>query len=136
LPEGVEAEHQRNGGKCLPAFGFDRDQEIGEIDRNEDSERKQEADQELLAASGIFRPIAVDCGVRPHMPADVGGKPEAVEADGDKLQRGAASRKKSPRSPENATLAGGNGGGNGGCNGSKRIFTGSTSRRRLSQTRP
>jgi hypothetical protein len=63
---------------------------ITEIDRHQDRERDQKADQQLLAAAGIFGGIAIDQGVGPEMAADVGEKPEPIKAEGDELQRGAA----------------------------------------------
>ncbi|MEY9426334.1 hypothetical protein ABH975_001649 [Bradyrhizobium ottawaense] len=88
LAEGVEADEQRRRGKPLPALELDADQEVGEVDRHQDREREQEADQQLLGAAGIFGGIAVDRGVRPQMTTDVGDEPEPVEAEGDQLQHG------------------------------------------------
>ncbi|MGY4433854.1 hypothetical protein ACVWWO_006331 [Bradyrhizobium sp. F1.13.1] len=88
LAESVEADEQRRRGKALPALELDADKEVSEVDRHQDREREQEADQELLGPPGIFGGVAVDRGVRPQMTTDVGDEPEPVEAEGDELEQG------------------------------------------------
>ena len=67
-------------------LGLEADQKIAEIDRHQDRERDQKSDQQFLAAAGVFGRIAVDQGVGPEMPADVGEQPEAIEAEGDEFE--------------------------------------------------
>ena len=87
-------------------------QEIAEIDRHQDRQRDQKADQEFAAAAGIFGRIAVDHRVRPQMAADVGDEPEAVEAERDQLEARAARHqiKKAPAVARELSDAGSGGG--------------------------
>src|SRR5204862_7340001 len=87
LPEQIEEGDQGNAGERLITLGLETDEKITEIDRHQDRKRDQKADQQLLAAAGIFGGIAVDQGVGPEMAADVGEQPEPIEAEGDELQR-------------------------------------------------
>src|SRR4029077_8747785 len=84
-------EQQRKTAKSLEALGLDADEEIGQIDRDQNRKREQKSQQQLLAASGIFGGIPVDLGMRPQMPADIGGQPKSIEPDGDEFQRRASS---------------------------------------------
>ncbi len=81
LAERVERDQQRNAGEALVTLGLHSDEKVGKVDRDQDGHREQEADQELLAATGIFGGIAVDRCVDPQVPANVGGQPEPVEPE-------------------------------------------------------
>ncbi|MGY3076282.1 hypothetical protein ACVWZZ_002653 [Bradyrhizobium sp. LM6.10] len=116
LAEGVETDEQRRRGKTLPALELDADEKIGEIDRHQDREREQKADQQLLGPAGILGGIAIDRSVRPQMTADVGDEPEPVEAEGDELQQVAplvTNLRNSVRLPVKSTRVDGSGGGKG-----------------------
>ena len=71
-------------------LGFETDEEIDDIDRHQDRQGEQEADQQFPSRPGIFQRVTAGRGVRPQMAANVGGKPEPIEAEGDQLQPGAA----------------------------------------------
>jgi len=86
LPEQVEERQQGKAGESLEAGGFNADQKIGQIDRHDDRKREQKADQQFLAASGIFEGVVVNRRIRPQMAPDVGGKPEAIKTDGYELE--------------------------------------------------
>ena len=60
LAEGVEEQDQRNAGERLRPLGLNTDKKVCEIDRRQDGERKQKADQQLLGGSGIFKPMPLD----------------------------------------------------------------------------
>ncbi len=88
LPEQVEKCQQGKAGESLEPGGFDADQKIDQVDRHDDREREQEADQQFLAASGIFECVVVNRRIRPQMPPDVGGKPEAIKTERNELEKG------------------------------------------------
>src|SRR6185503_16891156 len=79
LPEQVEKGDQGNAGERLIMLGLETDQKIAEIDRDQDRERDQKSDQQLLAAAGIFGGIAIDQCVGPEMASDIGEEPESIE---------------------------------------------------------
>src|SRR5262249_36443827 len=90
LAESVEKQNQRNAGKRLGALGLDADQEIYQIDRRQNRERKQKADEELPGGPGVFGGMAIDGRARPQRAADIGGEPEAIKAAGNQFEQRAA----------------------------------------------
>ena len=64
-------------------------------------DRDQEAEQQLARGADVFEAIARDLGVAPEEAAHVGREPEAIDAERDEQQRGAADQ----QPPERALVA-------------------------------
>ena len=64
-----------------------KDQRIG---GNQNGDGGEEADQKFQRGAVIFQRLAGDLAVRPQKAAGVGGEPEAVDAERDPEQDGAA----------------------------------------------
>ena len=59
------------------------------VERTNDGDRDLKTAQELGGEPGIFRCDRADLGIRPEVPAYVGGEPEAIDAEREHEKRGA-----------------------------------------------
>jgi hypothetical protein len=71
----------------LRAFGFDAEQEGGQIDWRQDGDGEKEADEQFARRAEIGEGVAVENCMRPQMLADFGREPESVEAEGDDFEK-------------------------------------------------
>ena len=67
----------------------ERNQEERGVERHEDRDRNQEAEQQLACRAGIFEALARELGVRPQETANIGGEPESVDTEREHQQHGA-----------------------------------------------
>src|SRR5260370_272315 len=69
-----------------------RQAEKGAVQRHEDCDRDQETEQKLACRAGIFEALVRNLGARPQITANIGGEPEAVNAEREHQQYGAAGK--------------------------------------------
>ncbi len=92
VAEQCQQHEAQNAGRFADHAAAERDDEEHRIERHQDGERHQEAEQQFAGGAGVFEAVARQFGFRPQEAADVGGEPEPVDAEREHQQHGAANQ--------------------------------------------
>ena len=90
LPEHAQQHEAQHDARDLAEFTeTECDDEQPGIERQQDRDRDQEAEQQLARSPDIFETLAGELGAGPQMAADIGGEPEPVDAEREHQPDGA-----------------------------------------------
>ena len=86
-----QRQEQKADGRNRRRSALERQRRRGDrgIERTDDGDRDQKTAQELGGEPGIFQRLTADLGIRPEVPAYVGRKPEAIDAEREHKKRSA-----------------------------------------------
>src|SRR6266436_1665425 len=90
LAEAGEHDERKDARQYAEYPQFQRCHEQQRINRNENADGKQEADEQFYGRAGVFERFALGLGAGPQEPPHVGEEPEAVNAKRDRLEDTAA----------------------------------------------
>ncbi len=102
LPEQRERGEREQSGNLADHAAAECGEKERHVDRHQQRDRDQEAEQQFARGADVFKAVARDLGVAPEKPAHVGREPEAIDAERDQQQHGAADQ----QPPERTLVAG------------------------------